>query len=229
MFDRYFDSERESEPPADPDAEREGAVDEPRRTASGGAGGRRPGDVLTGAETTPPREVLFDLLKNPRRRRVLRYLLDEETPVELGPLAEHVAAVENGKDPTALTARERKRVYVVLYQMHLPRLADAGLVAFDDDRGRIDRGPHIDSAVQYVHGGDPGPPPESWVPLYLSVVLVGLSGYVTTQSGLYHPGEACPTVVGVATTAVAVTALLDLWRRHGPDWPGSLSALDPRG
>lgn len=86
-----------------------------------------------------PLDVIFELLKNQRRRRVLRYLEEESGTVDLGTLAEALAAKENDTSPRALSSSERKRVYIGLYQCHLPKLDDADIIEFDSDRGTITR------------------------------------------------------------------------------------------
>jgi hypothetical protein len=52
-------------------------------------------------------------------------------------MAEYIAAKENGIETRAVSSSQRKRVYIGLYQCHLPKLADAGVVDFDKDRGDI--------------------------------------------------------------------------------------------
>jgi len=82
-------------------------------------------------------DVIFEILKNSRRREVLHFLREKDEQVSLGELAEHVAAIENDTTTDALTSSERKRVYVGLYQCHLPKMDDIGVVDFNQDRGHI--------------------------------------------------------------------------------------------
>lgn len=86
-----------------------------------------------------PLDVIFELLQNQRRRRVLRYLEDVSGSVDLGTLAEALAAEENDKTVQELNSSERKRVYICLYQCHLPKLDDAGVIEFESNRGTIER------------------------------------------------------------------------------------------
>lgn len=69
------------------------------------------------------------LLGNPRRRRLLEFVYAEETTT-LRAASEHLAALEYGHD---YDAAERKAIWVVLYQDHVPRLDDAGLLAYSHD------------------------------------------------------------------------------------------------
>ena len=89
-----------------------------------------------------PLDVTFTILKNERRRRVLKYVLDAEGRVTLSDVAEHVAAIENDTTPARLGSQQRKRVYIGLYQSHLPKMDDAGVIEFDRDRGVCEVGPN---------------------------------------------------------------------------------------
>jgi len=77
---------------------------------------------------------MFDLLGNSRRRRIPRYLLDERH-ITLTDLSARIAAWENDTTVADLTSRERKKVYSSIYQTHVPRLSEHGLVEYDaEDR-----------------------------------------------------------------------------------------------
>lgn len=80
---------------------------------------------------------VFDILSNGRRRYVLYYLREAEEPVELDELARELAAWENQTTVEELTKQQRKRVYVSLYQTHIQKLADAGIVEYDQDTGML--------------------------------------------------------------------------------------------
>ncbi|APW99272.1 transcriptional regulator [Halobiforma lacisalsi AJ5] len=96
------------------------------------------------------KDVIFELLKNRRRREVLAYLLEAEETVTLGELAEQIAAWENDTDVNALSSDQRKRVYVALYQTHLPKMDDAGIVEYDQDRGLISLSDNADLLMMYL-------------------------------------------------------------------------------
>lgn len=111
-----------------------------------------PGVENTEAEEQPvDLGMIFDTLRNRRRRDVLRYLWNVES-VTIGELAEHIAARECDKDVSQVNSKERKRVYVGLYQCHLPKLADVDAITYDQARGDIERGPQFDQFVEYLPG-----------------------------------------------------------------------------
>ena len=82
----------------------------------------------------------FEILKNRRRRAVLKYLDDVGGHATLDTIAEHVAAEENDIDTNQLSSQQRKRVYIGLYQVHLPKMDDLGIIEYDQDRGTVELG-----------------------------------------------------------------------------------------
>jgi hypothetical protein len=108
-----------------------------------------------GAASSPERlDRIFTILQNHRRRLILEYLRDHDSTTQ-GDLARHVAAVENDIPESAVTSTQRKRVYVSLYQAHLPKLDEFGAVDFDRDRGTVERTPQTDDLLWYLDRFDP--------------------------------------------------------------------------
>lgn len=73
---------------------------------------------------------VFDVLSNQRRRHVIEEL-DRDPDLTLSALAEQLAAIEEDCAPDRVTTDERKRVYISLYQTHLPALDEAGVLDFE--------------------------------------------------------------------------------------------------
>ena len=84
------------------------------------------------ATPRPSKDDLLDLTGNERRRRVLRQLLNQQR-ITLTELSARIAARENDTPASDLTSRQRKQVYSSLYQTHVPRLSQNGLVEYDAD------------------------------------------------------------------------------------------------
>lgn len=79
--------------------------------------------------------VIHELFSSDRRRLVVNYLVrDADGRCTLSDLAEYIAAIENGCDVEELSSDQRKRVYIGLYQCHLPKMDDAGVIEWDKDR-----------------------------------------------------------------------------------------------
>ena len=96
------------------------------------------------------KDEIFHLLQNERRRMVLRYLRGTESPVRMRDVAEQVAAWEHDTTVEELTSTQRQRVYIPLYQSHLSKLDEAGLIEYQQNRGIVERKPLADRVDQYL-------------------------------------------------------------------------------
>ena len=95
-------------------------------------------------------DIIFEMLRNRRRQLVLEYLREHDETVTIGELAEHIAAIENDTTVRQLNAQQRKRVYIGLYQCHLPKMDDVDVIEFNQSRGRIAPGKHIEPLYEYL-------------------------------------------------------------------------------
>ena len=163
------------------------------------------------SQETLPKDVQYDILKNRRRRLVLGYLSEEEDPASLGTLSEHVAGIENDKHPRKLDSQERKRAYVGLYQCHLPRMHDAGVIDFNKDRGVVETGPHAEQLLPHVEEDEEDD--QRLVQAYLLASLSGLGLYLLTQSPLVGVGWLGPTVLGGMLLVIAGISVDQLLRQ----------------
>lgn len=120
-------------------------TEQPAEDASGALlehiGDERPSDEHDPGGDLPAEltlDVVFGLLSVERRRQTLTDLrrIDDETT--LSEMATRIAALENDVPERAVTSDQRKRVYIALYQSHLPKLADAGVIEYDEARGTIE-------------------------------------------------------------------------------------------
>jgi hypothetical protein len=148
----------------------------------------------------------FELLKNQRRRRVIRHLMENGESSTTGELAEHVAVLENDKPHVgAITSKERKAAYVGLYQCHLPKMDDYGIIEFNQARGRVELTELAYELEDYL-GWETGP---RWPLWYLGIAGVGAALYGLSTFVL---GPVAPPVVAVATMlAVFGTAVRQWW------------------
>ncbi|MFW6382720.1 MAG: DUF7344 domain-containing protein [Haloferacaceae archaeon] len=136
---------------------------------------------------------VFGILKNRRRRRVLRFLKETEGTVSLSETAEQIAATENDKDVSQITSAERKRVYVGLYQCHLPKMDSMDIVSFNKPRGTIDLGEHADEVFEYLETDDEEPD-RSWHAYSASLSVLGLCVLVGAMA--VRPMTGLPVVEG---------------------------------
>lgn len=84
----------------------------------------------------PPPDVLeldpvYDALSHPRRR-YLCYTLLEDTAWTLTELARKIAAWEDDVPEEDVASDRRDGVYVSLFHTHVPKLAESGVVSFEE-------------------------------------------------------------------------------------------------
>lgn len=173
------------------------------------------------------KDVIFELLKNRRRREVLTYLLEADETVTLGELAEQIAAWENDTSVNALSSDQRKRVYVALYQTHLPKMDDAGIVEYDQDRGLISLADNADLLMMYLdtdtHRQD------RWDRWYAGLSVAG--GLLVSAALVGLPGLTALPTVAIAGGVVVAFFVLSLAhvatnRQHERDVDGKLSRIE---
>ncbi len=145
---------------------------------------------------------IFEVLENERRRHTLQYLRRNGGPVSLGDLATAVAAREYDTNPADVSGAQRKRVYTTLQQTHLPRMDDAGVVAYDSENNVVDATPHTEELTVYLEVVPGGEFP--WRELYLSLGMVCLAVVVVLWAGI-PPFTAVPALVWATLFAVALT------------------------
>jgi len=141
--------------------------------------------------TQLPKDDLYEVMANRRRRYTVHALEGTDEPMEIGDIAEQVAAWENDIDQSHVSYDERKRVYTALQQSHLPKMDEKGVVEFDKNRGTVAPTPalrDVDVYMDIVHKGE-----IPWSQYYL-----GLSAVSTAM------------LAAVATNAWPFTLLSDL-------------------
>lgn len=94
-------------------------------------------------------DSLFQCLAQRRRRVVLRYLLDSgDRSVTVGELA---IAVIDAESPSS--SPDPESVAITLDHVHLPLLADTGLINYERDQGIVtatSRTPHVEPYLDVV-------------------------------------------------------------------------------
>ena len=192
---REAQSDRDGGAAGAEDGSREPAADGDTQRAGPETGrGKSPGGGESDSEPEPlSLDHVFGILKNKRRRRVLRFLKETEGTVSLSETAEQIAAQENDKDVSQISSAERKRVYVGLYQCHLPKMDSMDIVSFNKPRGTIDLGEHADEVFEYLDTDDEEPD-RSWHAYSATLSALGLCVLVGAMA--VSPMTGLPVVEG---------------------------------
>jgi hypothetical protein len=182
------------------DDDRAAQTDSPQQEAveggpSGGSQHSPPepnGEETEETQPTLPLDQVFEILKNSRRRETLQYLRAHDGEATLSDVAEHIAAIENDTTVQAISSTQRKRVYVGLYQCHLPKMDDIGVVDFDKNRGSIELEPVADQLYEYLEDEQS----RDWHRLYLAIALAGAGLFVLALAGAASYGLTPAVVLG---------------------------------
>ncbi|WP_255194911.1 DUF7344 domain-containing protein [Halorarius litoreus] len=108
-----------------------------------------------GSATEISKDDAFHILQNARRRAVLRYLAehDDTDRFVMRDIAEEVAAWEHDTTVQQLVSDERQRVYIALYQSHLPKLDKHGVIDYNQSRGVVERTELTEVFEPYIDDG----------------------------------------------------------------------------
>nr|WP_049914803.1 hypothetical protein [Haloterrigena salina] len=110
------------------------------------------------SEALSPDEI-FHILQTNRRRDTIAYLLDREGPIKMSDIAEHVAAKEHETTVKELTSKQRQRVYIPLYQSHLPKLDTKGIIDYNKPRGIVRPTERLEIFRPYLEAVESDPSP----------------------------------------------------------------------
>ncbi|ELZ43238.1 hypothetical protein C471_01122 [Halorubrum saccharovorum DSM 1137] len=91
--------------------------------------------AITNRYAELPETEIHDLLRNERRRQVIKHLQDTVGATTLREVAEAIAEHETGESPPPKGIRNS--VYNSLHQTHLPKLDRRGIVEYDSGRKTI--------------------------------------------------------------------------------------------
>ncbi|NHX35159.1 hypothetical protein G9C84_01620 [Halolamina sp. R1-12] len=159
------------------------------------------------------RDRVFELLSNRRRRLVLYYLRNEEDEATVRELASEIAAWENGVEEAAVTYKQRKRVYTSLYQSHLPKMDEYGVVEYEQNRGEVrltEEGETLDAYLEVVSGND-----LPWSDYFLGLSLLSFAFLIAVTVELPPFAPLSPSVAGLLVgAAFGLSALVHMVRTH---------------
>jgi DNA-binding transcriptional ArsR family regulator len=132
------------------------------------------GAALETGRSSLSTDTVFQTLGSRRRRYTLHYLRQTGEPVTIRDLSEQLAAWELGKERTAVTPKERKRLYTALHQTHLPKMHSLDVVDYNRDRGVVALTEPVDQFDVYLDVVEKNDLPWSQFYLALGGVLTAL-------------------------------------------------------
>ncbi len=158
---------------------------------------------------------LFDVFSNARRRQTVQYLKQQGGSCDLAPLVERVAAWENETTPDDVTRTQRRRVYISLYQTHLPMLEDHNIVDWNPDEHTIELLPNEGLFEPYLDRRLEGQRP--WHQLYAAVTTLGVA---VVALSLLSIGPLATTIAPIVAMGLCLVVLAIAVAQHASRRPG---------
>lgn len=167
-------------------------------------------------------DEIFHLLQSDRRRLVIEHLRGRDDEVVMRDLVEEVAADEYNTSVESLDSTRRQRVYIALYQRHLPKLDDAGVIDYNQNRGIVRRNSLASEVEQRLTmepthttapttGGAQATEYESdgnWRQYYLAATVVNLAVIAATVLGFTPAAFASGILVSIVVFSVYLTVVV---------------------
>ena len=94
--------------------------------------------------------TIFEVLSNPRRILLLDALSRAGGEMAFRELVDDVASAEYGRSMDEISSDERHTIYVSLYQTHIPKLGELGVLEFDRPSGVIRSGVHSRAVERHL-------------------------------------------------------------------------------
>ncbi len=171
------------------------------------------------------RDLVFDILSSPRRRYMLYYLHRAGDPVSIQELSARIAAWENDVPVDELTSQQQKRVYVSLYQTHIPKLEEAGIAEYDQEEGTVRLTSRVEQMDEYLADSDERAIP--WELIYLGLALVSTALFLGVAFEVGALATVSLIAVGIAVSvAFGLVALAHAVSAHRSSRGRSLARLE---
>lgn len=155
-------------------------------------------------------DAIFEILSNSRRRKMLLYLDDSGGTAKLSTLAREIAKVEEGNTPDE---EQYKRVYISLYQSHVPKLQEYGIVSYNPESKELAL---TDRVAPVLAIFQKQPNQKQWLRYYVVVALIGILFILTflainpSDQFVFHLVALIPIVILFALAVLHYLTVLNI-------------------
>lgn len=95
-------------------------------------------------------DAVFELLSHRRRRICLQCLQTHEQALPLADLADEVAVREHETSLDEISAEAVKQIYMSLYHAHIPKLADHGVISYEQATDTVAVADEAEHVLSYL-------------------------------------------------------------------------------
>lgn len=90
---------------------------------------------------------LYDVVVNPRRRFILRCLIEQPKPMAMADLAMELTKWKEDLSKDQISNDQVRSQYIELYHVHIPKMEAVGLLSYDAANGTIDLVDEVEESV----------------------------------------------------------------------------------
>lgn len=119
------------------------------------------------------KDDVFEVLSSSRRRQILYHLHRRDGHADLRSLARDTATDETDETEETVDSDVVKRFYISLYQTHIPKLEQVGLVRYDSDDKTVTLTDRVDDVARVLN--EDTDPDRQWPLYYGALALVGVA------------------------------------------------------
>jgi len=154
---------------------------------------------------------IHNVLRNNRRRKVLRQLQQHVGTLTVRELSEAIAAAETGQSPPPRNIRDS--VYNSLNQTHLPKLDALGILDYDQDRKTVAVQSGVREVSLYMEVVTPYG--ITWAEYYQLLLLTALLAIIATEIGAPLFSAISPLLMcSLFLVVLCVSTAYRLWSRR---------------
>jgi len=166
--------------------------------------------IARGTDGIDETEV-YDILRNDRRRQVLRHLRRSVGSMSLRNLARQIASEETGESPPPKNIK--RSVYNSLHQTHLPKLDRKGVIQYDKNRKVVELSDEARNINRYLDMTAPFG--LTWGEFYRTIGTIGLLAVVLSLIEAPLIAAVPPLLLASSFLAIiAVSTAAQLWRNR---------------
>jgi len=119
------------------------------------------------------KDEVFEVLSSSRRRQILYHLHRRGGSADLRALARDTATEETGATDEPVDSDVVKRFYISLYQTHIPKLEQVGLVRYDGDEKTVTLTDRVEDVARVLN--EDVEPDRQWAVYYGALALIGVA------------------------------------------------------
>jgi len=119
------------------------------------------------------KDEVFEVLSSSRRRQILYHLHRRDGRADLRTLARDTATDETDETDESVDNDVVKRFYISLYQTHVPKLEQVGLVEYDGDEKTVTLTDRVEDVARVLN--EDIEPDRQWAVYYGALAVAGVA------------------------------------------------------